>query len=60
MQSYVKTHHRINQRKRTRNTYRFHITDAALTAAVIFGCLGVIAVSAAFLLKMFNQTTQIP
>lgn len=48
------------RRTRTRNTYRFHITDGMLTAAVIFGCLGVIAVSAAFLLKMFNQTTQIP
>ena len=35
-----------------------HRRDFLITLLVVLGCLGTIAVSAAFLLQMFNETTQ--
>ena len=40
--------------------FLYRLPDWMLTAAVIIGCLGVIAVSGAFLLKMYNETAQLP
>lgn len=50
---------RLNDhRTRTIRHFLFRPPDWLLTAAVIFGCLGTIAVSAAFLHRMYHETTQ--